>query len=421
MITAPDPGRRTLVGGLLFGLLVAGCDIGVVGPGDASEPDPLTWAPAEVVPVPIDHPVESSSGPWSMVTDAEGNIHIVHAVGPSSGLPGDLDRIAHLVRSPDGVWSRPHFLQRPEAGGARGPRIGTDGSGLVHAAWYEWEEFLEGRDVIVHRSMEPGGAWSEATELYRSTYENPMFRQHLFVTSDGLGQAVILAEQGSPLLPMQVIAAPVQPGGAAVPGQTGVPFPRRAHYAAAIPSPPGPGLATTFVSPANGRQDAWFARLAGTHWEDPVHLDPDPSRFAYDIQLLEDGDGRLHAIWWAAASPLGTQSAFLHATSSDGGRSWTSPADITPALDVSNAIWFFSALTDRDGNPRVFFQLFDVGQGGDIGFFTMGHAHGRWSHPSRPFGSGAEAILTTGNAADGRLLVVWRDRQSRTRLSIEFP
>jgi len=421
MTIAPDRGARALLGGLVSAFALLGCDAGPTGPGETPGPDPLTWAPSEIVPVPIDLATETSTGPWSMVSDAEGNVHIVHDVGPREGLPGDMDRIVHLVRSPDGVWSAPRFLQRPEAGGARGPRIGTDGHGVVHAAWYEWDEFLSGHDVIVHRSLAPGEEWSEATELYRSTYELPMLRQHLSVTRDALGQALILAEQGIPFHPMQVLPAPVLPGGAAVPGQNGVPFPRRATYATAIPNPPGPNLAAVFVSPANGRQDAWFARFSGSHWDDPVHLDPDPSRYAYDVKILEDGDGRLHALWWAASSPIGPGKTFHHARSEDGGTTWGTPTDITPALDMSNALWYFSAVTDQAGNPRIFFQQLDVGRAGDVGVFTMFYARGHWSGPTRPFGSGAEAIMATATSADGRVLALWRDSQTRARFSIESP
>lgn len=161
-------------------------------------------------------------------------------------------------------------------------------------------------------------------------------------------------------------------------------------------SPATPELIGDTLNDANSVFFEWSSD-DGASWHPPVLVSLSGESAAHYVQTLVTPDRSVHLVWWQER--MGAVPVVRHVASSDGGRSWSAPDDLTGAA-VTEGV---SATSDRCGALHVVFNHLEPATGRvhiDYARWENG-----WSPKQHLFTSLAVADIELFHAPDDRLLL----------------
>jgi hypothetical protein len=422
--TRPAPTRLLAAGAgttLLAGtaalavvLAVSTCDgcpgsarAGAPLPPPPTPPSDDAWSAPALVPAP---PGAFRSPRHRLAALAAGRGGSLHALFVED-VDGDgrADRL--LYAASDGRrWAAPV----PIGGDARridAPRLALDGTGAVHALWFR--SAAGGAAELVERVRGAGG-WSAAHALPSGIVETERAAPELAVAVDGAGEIQAVFRRSDGRL-ARLAGARGRWRAAGSPGAGG-PY-------LSVAAGPGGALAVAQVmevasplAPARGAHgNVWASVLRGGAWTAPAGVHFNPAEQAHAPQLAWDGRGVLHAAWLEGAGGDGMPTRLLHATSRDGGLTWSAPDEVD--ADGSGRIFYSPRLAvDGRGVLHLAFARFRDG----VSFPR--HYHAAWNgaqwSPVREIVPGEgerQSEIETTVDSRGRVNAVWQGADGRYR------
>lgn len=329
-----------------------------------------------------------------------GAIGTLQAADPMTVLARDGRKIVVAgLRSWPGDTSRALVITElgrgripPPPGGRlyMGPEGAVDSRGTLHLIWAEPTSTATAPPRRLLYSSFRAGRWTKPAEIFRSrdlslylnshsdVIEQPAGTLHfVFTASTNHGIALVhLRHDRGGWLATEVPQSPYLGIG-----------PGKARGYPSIVSGPDNELVLTFVSsavdraqPRVNRRDisSVFSRYStdgGESWSDPVLIYRSGGRPATQLRLLRVGRNRLQLLWLAATEGAVSrpEKRIIGASSTDGGRSWSTPAFVSSdgigkdagilaaagTQDGRIALAFTSSLSDR--NPTFWIAELDRG------------------------------------------------------------
>lgn len=319
------------------------------------------------------------SGRWLAVWYSEDSL------GGTIGTDGDL----FIARSTDrgATWTAPGVLNTNAATDSKrdsNPHLATDGSGIWLVVWQSYDS-LGGTigtdtDILVARSSDHGGTWTAPAPLNSTAPGDSASDRYPHVATDGAGTWVAVWESDDSLgdtigTDKDILIARSADNGATWTAAAAL----NTNAAGDLRGDGDPKIAadgagnwvvvwTSSLYPEEGptEQDIFFARSTdgGVTWTEPANLKTD-GETDLDVtgNIATDGQGNWLAVWASDAYVEGEGGGagdfdLFFVRSTDGGATWTSPV-------VLNA----DAATDSD---------FDV-HWGDYGEQIASGGDGSWA------------------------------------------
>lgn len=388
--------RRALPAGIAA--LAAAC--GGPSPGGAAW-TAAGWSPPVVLPA----APGGLSGNDHRVTDlAAGPDGTLHAlVADDADGDGLTDRLLHgaLAR---GAWTPLHPVGAAP-GRKESARLVVDGSGGVHALWYEGRTPEEPHrlDALVHASL-VDGRWSAPAPVYEPGGDPGIPGRSLAATTDAQGRVhvVHLDREG------RLVEVVREGMGWSAPRPAG-----RDGADLRMAAGPDGALAvagvTEFLHFAQSTSfgDIGIRFLHGGGWSEPVPVHATPRDHSHQPQVAWDRRGVLHAVWLEGEGGEMLPRRLLHAASANG-RVWT-PAEHVAGGGGGPVLYSPRLAVDGRGLLHLTFARFRLGLSDPRHFHAVWDG-ARWSRPAEilPALGARDSELETVVDREGRLHAVWK-------------
>lgn len=340
--------RLALSRAFLTAVLVAMGSLGADVAAQVPEPDstcPL-WSPAhQVWTSPLEVGLLSPMDGISLLAGEE-ETFVVSTFWEREPLPGDPAREVMVYRIGErGLTTPPGGRFYIDARGALGP------DGRLHVLWGEPEPGFPPDSFqpdpklnmtrIMYASYEEGG-WTETELVYQATPEDWIFGFPLIVDRAGVPHTVV-----SGTFPMSYLRRGSRGwrGPGAIPGKSGL-------YASLVLGP-GSRRSLGFVAAAGpGQRNSVFFRRSedgGKSWEEPILVHLSGGKPAMKLRLVRSRGDTLHLLWVITPAPNNpVPEAIAHATSADGGRTWSEPRPVPMPARGEGLAWLVPQV-DPDG------------------------------------------------------------------------
>ena len=345
-------------------------------------------------------------GMAAAAVDASGVLHALFATDRDGDGWGDAVDYARLE---GGAWSRPERLAATLTL-TESPQVAVEGDGTVHALWYEHAGSVAPREAatrLVHRAFRTG-RWSAAEVLYDEPHRAGIPDLSLAAAAGPRGGVEVLFQaqgRGIGWLTLR--------GGE----RTGPRFldhdGRMTSFSAGAPGRP---LEIAYVGEAVSPQrreamnDVFVRSLADGGRAPRVEAYYGAGRYSHHPQLLVDGRGARHLVWLEDTDGSVYPEALFHATSTDGGRSWSAPRDVTPPSLRGGAFFRVTAALGADGRIHLVARH-AVRNGRGFGLYHVVLRDGAASDAvpvAAPGELGPGDTQLVHDARRGRLVAAWR-------------